>query len=256
MRPLFSFSVFALGLMTAASVAVGGGYVAPASDPVPVAPVADAAPEGDWAGGYVGGSIGHAFGGNDDVGVDIYEGEVLTGRTAGLTDLDVKGLNAGVHAGYRWQRAKWVFGPELTIEGGNIGDDRSGSGLVDGDFVTLGFESEVNHIVGLQVKTGYIVNPRTQIYGSAGYVRGDFDYTLAATVNGEGGSITDSYSADGYSLGLGVERRLRDSVSVFAEWQYRNFGTTEVVFAEGSDAIVTRATPEHHNIKVGLNFSF
>ena len=68
--------------------------------------------------------------------------------------------------------------------------------------------------------------------------------------------MTEGYTADGYSLGLGVERKVRDNLSVFAEWQYRNFGKEEVSFADGEAAIVTNATPEHHNIKVGVNFSF
>lgn len=69
--------------------------------------------------------------------------------------------------------------------------------------------------------------------------------------------MTESYSDTGYSLGLGVERKMRDNLSVFAEWQYRNFGKSEVTYDLGDgDAVLTRSTPEHHNIKVGVNFSF
>ena len=50
---------------------------------------------------------------------------------------------------------------------------------------------------------------------------------------------------------------MRDNLSVFAEWQYRNFGKSEVTYDLGDgDAVLTRSTPEHHNIKVGVNFSF
>lgn len=260
MRHISFLAMNAFGLLSGASGALAGGYIAPVAETVVVAPAEVAPTEiasvSDWAGGYAGGSIGYAFGADDEVGIDQYEEDVLAGRVTDLTDLKVKGLNAGVHAGYRWQRANWVFGPELTIEAGDISDEKSGSGIVDGDFVTLGFESKVNHILGLQMKTGYLVNPQTLVYGSAGYVRGDFDYILSATINGEGGSVTESYTADGYSLGLGFERKLRDNLSVFAEWQYRNFGKTDVTFADGTDAILTRATPEHHNVKIGVNFSF
>lgn len=256
MRHTSFLAMSAFGLLSGASGALAGGYIAPVADPVVAAPVIEAAPVSDWAGGYVGGSLGYAFGGDDEVGADIYENDVLVDRFNDLTTLKIKGLNAGLHAGYRWQRGNWVFGPELTIEGGNISDDKSGSGTVDGDPVTLGLESQVNYIAGLQFKTGYVVNPQTLVYGTAGYVRGDFDYTLSASVDGESGSLTDSYTADGYSLGLGVERKVRDNLSVFAEWQYRSFGKTDIAFTDGTDAITTRATPEHHNIKVGVNFSF
>lgn len=257
MRHTFFLATCTLGTLSAASGALAGGYVAPVAEPVVAAPVVEAAPASDWAGGYAGGSLGYAFGGDDEVGADIYEDDVLIDRFNDITDLKVKGLNAGLHAGYRWQRGNWVFGPELWIEGGDISDEKSGSETVEGDLVTLGIESKLNYIVGLQFKTGYVVNPQTLVYGSAGYVRGDFDYILSGSVNGEGGSITEGYTADGYSLGLGVERKLRDNLSVFAEWQYRNFGKTEVTYDLGDgDAVRTRATPEHHNIKVGVNFRF
>lgn len=256
MRHTLFLAAGALGGLAGASGALASGYTAPTADPVVTAPVIEAAPVSDWAGGYVGGHIGYAFGGDDAVGAEIYEGDAFLGSERDLTDLKVKGLNAGVQLGYRWQRGNWVFGPELTIEGGDIGDDKSGSATVDGSAVTLGIESKVNHIAGLRFKTGYAVNPETLVYGSAGYVRGDFDYILSASIDGEGGSMTEGYTADGYSLGLGVERKVRDNLSVFAEWQYRNFGKEEVSFADGEAAIVTNATPEHHNIKVGVNFSF
>ncbi|QIR86155.1 outer membrane protein [Paracoccus sp. AK26] len=256
MRHSSFLAISALGLMSGTSGALAGGYIAPVADPVVAAPVRESASASDWAGGYVGGHIGYAFGGDDEVGADIYEDDAFLGSLSDLTTLKVKGLGAGVHLGYRWQRGNWVFGPELTLEGGDISDDKSGSDSVDGDDYTVGIESKVNHIVGLQFKTGYAVNPQTLVYGTAGYVRGDFDYILSASVNGDGGSITEGYTADGYSLGLGVERKIRDNLSVFAEWQYRNFGKTEITFTEGSDAIATNATPEHHNVKVGVNFSF
>lgn len=256
MRHASFLAVCAFGFVSGASGALAGDYISPAADPVVVAAAILAAPTGDWTGGYAGGSFGYAFGGDDEVGGEIHEDDVLTGRFDGLANLKVNGLNAGLHAGYRWQRGNWVFGPELTIEGGDISDERSGSASVDGDIVTVGLESKANYIAGLQMKTGYAVNPQTLVYGTAGYVRGDFDYTLSGSVGDDSGSMTDSYAADGYSLGVGVERKVRDHLSVFAQWQYRNFGKTDVAFAEGGDAIATRATPEHHNIMVGVNFGF
>lgn len=256
MRNTSYLAICALGILSGASGALAGGYVAPVAAPV-VEPVITPAPASDWAGGYAGGSIGYAFGGDDEVGADLYEDDVLIDRFTDITDLKLKGVNAGLHAGYRWQRGNWVFGPELTIEGGDISDEQSGSTVLEGMPVSADIESQVNYIAGLQLKTGYVVNPQTMVYGTAGYVRGDFDYTLSAAAGDDSGSLTESYTADGYSLGLGVERKVRDNLSVFAEWQYRNFGKTELTYDLGDgDSVRTRATPEHHNIKVGVNFSF
>ena len=54
-------------------------------------------------------------------------------------------------------------------------------------------------------------------------------------------------------LGLGVERKLTDRMSVTGEYEYANFGSTDVELAPG---VVSVATPEHSNVKLGLNFSF
>lgn len=249
MRYSSFLAISALGLISGVSGALAGGYVAPVADPVVAAPVIEAASVSNWAGGYAGGSIGYAFGSDDEIGLDLLEGGALIDRANDLGSVDLKGLNAGLHAGYRWQRGNWVFGPELWVEGGSI--DASDRVSFGNDAFDV--ESSVNYIAGLQFKTGYTVDPQTLVYGTAGVVHGDFDYKLGRSDD----SITESYSETGYSLGLGVERKLRDNLSVFAEWQYRNFGKTEVSYDIGDDqTILTRATPEHHNVKVGVNFSF
>lgn len=206
-----------------------GGYVEPIVEVTEtvVAPIVT-----DWAGAYVGGSIGYAFGADDEIGLN---------ESSALGQVDLDGFNAGLHVGYRWQRDSWVFGPELWLEGGKI-DATDSVSFGEG---TSEVTSEVNHILGLQFKTGYVVNPQTLVYGTAGFVRGDFDYTLD--------DDTQGYTANGYSLGLGAERKLRDNLSVFAEWQYRSFGRTDINF---DGEVATRATPEHHNLKLGVNFRF
>lgn len=235
----------ALGMIPGAG-AFAGGYVAPAVEPAIVAPVVQATPASDWAGGYAGGSLGYSFGADDEIGLDLYDGGDLIERNSGLGAVDVKGPTVGVHAGYRWQRDNWVFGPELWLEGGSV--DATDNVFPDG----LEVESSVNYIVGLQLKTGYVVDPQTLVYGTVGAVHGDFDYELSD----DDGTTTENYSAGGYSLGLGVERKIRPNLAVFAEWQYRNFGKTALTFENTTPDVVTRATPEHHNIKVGVNFSF
>ncbi|MCZ0962008.1 outer membrane protein [Paracoccus benzoatiresistens] len=247
MRHISRFATCVLGAVVVASTASAGGYVAPVAEPV-VAPVVPVEPVGDWAGGYAGGSIGYAFAGDDEIGLDLYRGDTLIQRNSDLGEANLKGVTAGLHAGYRWQRDNWVFGPELWVEGGSV--DGSDSFPLVGTEAEL--ESSLNYAVGLQFKTGYAVNPQTLVYGTAGAVYGDFDYDLETVA----GSESVNYDETGYTLGLGVERKVRDNLSVFAEWQYRNFGKTDVEFGEGANSLVSRATPEHHHVKLGVNFSF
>ncbi|PHQ67705.1 MAG: autotransporter outer membrane beta-barrel domain-containing protein [Paracoccus sp.] len=248
----FTPAILAASVAALASPAFSGGFIAPVTETPVVPPVAAPAPVSDWSGAYLGGSIGYAFGSDDRVGYDLLEDGELIGSVADVAEVDVKGVNAGLHAGYRWQRDSWVFGPELWVEGGSI-DASDDITVGDDEGIAVGrVESSVNYIVGLQMKTGYVINPQTMVYGTAGFVYGDFDYTTA----GPDGSATENFDANGYSVGLGVERKLNERTSIFAEWQYRNFGKTDVTFTDDDTALVTRATPEHHNIKLGVNFSF
>lgn len=246
MRQFFVVAVWAIGALSASN-ALAGGSILPAADPVVAAPVADAAPANDWAGGYVGGSVGYAFGGDNAIGFDLYEGDALIGRGTGLGQVDVKGPTAGVHAGYRWQRGNWAFGPELWIEGGSVD-----AADTIGPNAELEVESAVNHLVGLHLKTGYALTPQTLVYGTAGAVYGHLDHTLS-TAEGSG---TVTYDTTGYTLGLGVERKVRDNLSLFADWQYRDLGKTEVGFEDGDASVLTRTTPGHHHVRLGVNFGF
>ena len=66
-------------------------------------------------------------------------------------------------------------------------------GIVD---VEGNLESKLKSLVGLQFKTGYLVNPETLVYGTAGVVRGKFELTAT----NPRGSLTESYSARSYCV--------------------------------------------------------
>ena len=199
-----------------------------------------------WQGGYVGGTIGMAGLGDDRIG--IRDNGVMALRNMGT--LEPSGLNYGIRAGYRIQRVvrsrSVVFGAELGLEGGDIGDEVSGGGY-DANF-------EVDKVLALRFKTGVLNQAQdTLFYGIAGIARGDFNMQL--TGNGAAGpvAIDQDFSNNGYILGLGVERKLTEKWSVTGEWEYANFGRTTTSDAAGKS---TETTPDWHNIKLGVNFSF
>ncbi|TGN68370.1 hypothetical protein E4L95_01440 [Paracoccus liaowanqingii] len=169
-----TLSVCTAALALGAGSALAGGVIAPVVEvaPIEVAPVSVA---GAWQGAYVGGSLGYIFGADDVVGiVPTLDGVPIEGRRAlNLGDLDVSGATAAVHVGYRWQRDRWVFGPELGVEVGSVDADLASS-FEGGDFE---LEAEMQNIVTLVMKTGYSVDPQTLVYGTFGVARGNFDYT-------------------------------------------------------------------------------
>ncbi|SNT75016.1 outer membrane protein [Paracoccus seriniphilus] len=232
--------VFAGALVAATGVASAGGYTVPVvAEPV-IAPVA--APVADWAGAYGGLSAGYVFGGDDRVGIHDPSDALLA--TPGSADLS--GATYGVHLGYRWQREfrgrQIVYGPELAYEGSSA-DDSFDTGSASA-------ESQLDNLIALRFKTGILNEAQnTMFYGIIGAMRGEFDYQ----VEGAGMDYDDSFDTNAWTVGLGVERMINDRVSVFGEWEYRDFGRTTLTDAAGYS---TEATPEHHVVKMGVNFSF
>ncbi|MFN3279153.1 MAG: outer membrane protein [Paracoccus hibiscisoli] len=232
----------------AAGTAMAGGVVGPVVEASPIQ-VAPAPVMGAWEGAYAGGSLGYILGTDDQLGLALLSDGEQVDRATNLGDLGMSGATLGLHAGYRWQRDRWVFGPELGVEFGSV--DEEISFTVD-DF-TGSAESKMNNVATLVMKTGYAVDPQTLVYGTFGIARGDFDYTL----RGEEGSTTQGFTATGIAAGLGAERMINDRMSVFAEYQYRDFGNETVNFDAGEgDVLSTRASVSMSTIKIGANFKF
>lgn len=230
-----TIATMAGSLTFAALAANAGGYTPPVVEPTPIAPVVIEKPVGAWQGGYAGLTLGYAFQGKDRVGLtqaDDFLGDIGT--------MKLKGANAGVHVGYRWQKDRWVFGPELGYEGGNIKGDTSAA--IDG--VDYSAETKVKDVLALRFKTGYSVSPDMLVYGIAGVARAKVDYSL----NG----VSDDYKKTGYIVGLGVEKQINDKWSLTGEYEYANFGKKDLDFP----GVSTEATPKYNNIKVGVNFKF
>lgn len=202
--------------------------------------------ETDWSGFYGGARIGYGFNGNDEVGHRTAAGRLV----ASPGSLDIDGVTYGLRLGWRQQidmgRPAFVYGFELGYDAGSVDDSFSANGY--------DASSEMNGLLGLRVKLGRTnVSRQTLFYGIVGYVRGDFDYTVAGSTGADAIALNTSDDLDGYSLGLGVEHKLSESLSLTAEWEYLEFGSQTLTDGAGAS---TEATPKFHNISVGLNLSF
>jgi len=195
-----------------------------------------------WEGLYLGGAIGYSFGADDRVGITPPGG----GSAYTPGSVDISGMGWSLHLGYRWQREfqdrQIVMGPELVYEGGNASDSFAHPAETA--------SSELDRLLSLRWKTGILNNAQdTLFYGTVGYAHGKFDYS----VHGAGMNYRGDFTDTAWTIGLGIEKKLRERVSLFGEWEFRQFGKTVLSdVAEYS----TRATPEHHNIRVGVNIGF
>lgn len=250
MRATILASLSSAAVIVGAGTAMAGGVVAPVVEAAPIQ-VAPAPVMGAWQGAYAGGSLGYILGTDDQLGLAFLDGGEQTERRTNLGDVGVSGASLGAHVGYRWQRDRWVFGPELGFELNSA--DESISYTVDGVPGTA--KSELNNSVTLVMKTGYAVDPQTLVYGTFGVARGDFDYTITGPL----GSLTEGFTATGVAAGLGVERMVNDRVSVFAEYQYRDYGNETLTFTDPIEPELqasTRASMSMSSIKIGANFKF
>lgn len=241
-------NVFCLSAVAAfgiGSTAIAGGYIAPIVEQeiVIVEPTAPLT----WKGAYVGGTLGYAFAGDDEVGYARNDNVFYNSDT-----LEISGINGSIRAGYRTQftgrTRDWVVGAELGFEAGSIEDS-----FTDGDFSA---ENSINNVLALRVKTGVLNNAKdTLFYGIMGVAQADFDYRIEG-VDGasEFGIDSTGETQTGYILGLGVERKMNERLSVTGEWEYANFG--KETLGEDGFPYSTQMTPKYHNLKVGLNYQF
>lgn len=224
-------------LLASAGVSLAGGLTAPVVEPAPIAPVVmPAAPVADWTGAYAGASLGYSFSG-DDENVDINNGTT----TVNPGDLKIKGATGGVQAGYRWQNQNWVYGAEVSAMGGSVDDDLNSNGYEASE--------KMKYAVGLKGQLGYLVNDATLVYGTLGVAHGKFDVAY----NGAAGSLDSDFSKTGYSVGLGVERKLSDKWSVRGQYEYMDFGDETV---NGSNGTSSKFEPSVHTVSVGFNYAF
>lgn len=247
----FRNSVAVAAFALAAPAAFAGGYEPPVveAQPVVVAPAAVVA--GDWTGGYVGASLSYVITGKDRVGFHdaapphTYRGDIGSAK--------LNGLQGGLHLGYRNQVNDWVVGGELSYEASKAKDARSYDlthTVGRGGKVTSAKDSTI----GLRAKVGRLVDEQTLVYGTVGVARSKFKYTVhddtyvnAANIEG-----VQKYNKTGFTVGLGVERKLNENWSVLGEYEYAHYKKTELLFRD----VVTQATPKHHTIRLGVNYNF
>lgn len=209
------------GAAIAASLLIGGAGAAQAADLIiheAAAPVYDDVSSADWSGPYLGASIGYGM------GTVEYEGD-LDG------EYDIDGWQAGLQAGVLGQSGSFVYGVEGTI---NWADLSGASVDVDG---------QMNWNGSLVAKAGFAADS-ILFYGLAGvaFANGTGTY--------DGEDVTNTHT--GWTAGVGIAAKLTDDMSIFAEYDYADYGAKNYAYIPGdSDSSFTTST-----VKVGLNWHF
>jgi outer membrane immunogenic protein len=182
-----------------ATVLIGAVTAAHAAGPVsqPVEPIVQQpAPMQSpfWAGGYVGGQLGYAYGDFDLGNVDP-------------RDFDNDSVIGGFHAGYLWEVSPGFYlGPEFQYDFADVT-------VTDPD---TGGTASFDEIARLKLIAGYELG-NGLLFGSAGIAYADFDGSVGGIFDGIDGGETS------YVVGIGYDHRVSDNWTVGGEYQFHRF---------------------------------
>jgi outer membrane immunogenic protein len=242
MKKLLLASLAATALMAATSVhAADLGRRPTYKAPPAVAPI----PMFSWTGCYIGAQLGGGWGHKDwaDVSADgFFLGE------HGVIHHDVSGFLGGGQIGCNYQFASnWVVG----IEGEGLGAGIDGS-VTDPFRAGEPLRVKTEWIAAVTGRLGWTWD-RWMLYGKGGgaWAGDKFHVDLF------GVPFDASATRSGWTVGAGLEWAFARNWTVFAEYDFYDFGNRDTVFQCREDSCLphrlVRIGQEIHAVKVGVN---
>ena len=183
--------------------------------PAPVYAKAPMAAPLSWTGCYLGGNVGGGFANNKD-------SDPLSGG-ADLGSDSPTGVVGGGQVGCDYQVSAWVFGLQGLIDW----SDLKGSHAIPGSLGLVTISNDNKWFATATARIGYAVQPALLIYARGGAAWTHDDMSAAVL-----GFTVDSASASrmGWTAGGGLEYMFAPNWSVFAEYNFMDFGTKTVNF--------------------------
>jgi outer membrane immunogenic protein len=187
-------------LAAVALVAAGSAVTAEAAD-LPYAPrapytVSQPLNAYNWAGPYIGGNLGYAWGSVDN------------------NPTRPSGFAGGVQAGYNWQNGPWVFGVEGDIEANSANDTFAPWKFSNPWFGTV------------RGRAGYAFN-NILFYGTGGLAFGE--------LRGDTFGMSESHTTAGWTAGVGAEFGLAQNWSAKVEYLYVDLSDSDFVVTRASN---------------------
>jgi outer membrane immunogenic protein len=195
-------------LASASFIVLSSATVLAADLPLQTKTSVMAAPMFSWTGCYVGAHIG--------------AGAMHDSYTGG----NGNGGLAGGQVGCNYQDGNWVFG----VEGeGSWSGIKTNTSVLFSSNNGEGWTANNKNDFSIAARAGMTFD-RTLVYGKAGWVWGQFDFTNAGVTccngyNPYSFSFAKSGTLDGLLLGVGIEHALTRNWTVKLEYNYLNFGS-------------------------------
>ena len=269
-RKYLSGTAVAIALALPTAV-FAGGKMAP-MEPVVVTPApAPMTQPMTWTGFYGGLGIGYGRGASN---TNITPGEPagLPNGVVGSGKLvfgnqsynpSVSGFFGSARLGYDVQRGNFVFGGLIEGTAGKISGSETissqssiGVKIIENDGPLPGggtAHASYSNLMSVAVRGGPLVNDgNTLLYGRLGMSRAKLD----ARVEPEfGASASGSSTGTGVNVGLGAEHLLTESISVFAEYNYHDVGTSFTMTPDDGPSWDVKGKGLH-TVTMGVNFRF
>jgi outer membrane immunogenic protein len=142
-------------------------------------------------------------------------------------------VTGGLYAGYdRRVTDRVVIGAEASLDFASDDELQTSSAGTT-------FSVDPKYSFDLTARAGFLVAPATLVYARGGYTNARVRTTVAGPI----GSQSDSDNQDGWLLGAGIERQLKDNVSARLEYRYSKFSEDD-----GKD--------QRNRVLAGLSYRF
>ena len=189
----------------------------------------------NWTGIYIGGFAGGRWA--------LKDWAVINGNTTGH---DANGFFGGGQIGVNWQFAtNWVVGGQFDWGWTN---SKGSSACPNAAFTC---ETKVRDLGSLTGRIGYAWN-NWLVYGKGGGAWVHDDYTATGT-----STFTGSNNPWGWTVGGGVEWGFAPNWSAFVEYDYYDFGTKRIQFANAAGTRDDFDAKQRVSVaKVGVNYRF
>ncbi len=246
--------LLALGSVAALAFGVSGALAAdiPARSPaIAPAPVVFA-PLFTWSGFYIGVNAGYA-GDKFDYPFGGYIYDTPYGGSASVTS---SGFIAGGQIGYNYAfGGGFMLGLEADYQFANV-EGRVNLAINDPISAAVEAGSELTSFGTVRGRIGFGWD-RALIYATGGWAYGRVKSSGSIGLGGFGGGLSRSQSANGWTVGAGVEYALTNNLSFKTEYLYVDLGDKTLYAADyGFATARLDVDTRFHVVRAGLNWRF
>jgi outer membrane immunogenic protein len=227
-----------------------------------------------WAGFYIGGNGGGAWG---DGHTRFVPEPSAPGFFSGALeptslDADISGGFGGGQLGFNWQIGRFVLGAETDIEGSDINGDKIRRPVPVAlppplpDTTFLGTSEDINWFGTVRGRIGFAPLCHLLIYGTGGLAYGNAGYSGIVNYTSAGGPLIATSVNNtnvGWTAGGGLEIAISRHWTIKAEYLYVDLGDESSTVlsppgfgGRGNEAVRFHWDTNTQTVKGGLNFKF